>query len=70
MLAVGLFAHLDVCDRIIPFLEVSNFGGGIVRRSVKHGDRNHGGKIVGDPTGEEKIESAVLIAACGIHISG
>ena len=33
-------------------------------------DRNHGWKIVGESASEEEIETAVLVAAGGIYVSG
>ncbi len=56
--------------RIAALLNVGDLRGGVVRRAVKHGDRNHRRKIVGEAAGEEKIEAAVLVAARGIHVAG
>ena len=55
---------------VAAFLDVRDLGGGIVGRAVQHRDRNHRGKISGEPAGEEDVEPAVLAASGGIHVLG
>ena len=70
VLAVGLLAHFDVSDAIAAFLDVGDLRRRIVRRAVKHGDRNHRRKVVGQSAGEKKIEAAVLVAAAIVYVFG
>src|SRR5580700_2601610 len=70
MFAVRLLTHFDVSDAVAAFLHVSNLGSGVIRRAIKHGDRNHRRKIVGESAGKEKVEAAVLVAARGVYVRG
>ena len=70
--SVGLFSHFDVADWIAALFDVVDLRGCVLGRAIKHGDGNHGGKIVGQSAREEEIESRVLIVAavadicCGV----
>src|SRR5260370_42008099 len=70
MLAVWLLTHFNVADAIAALLHVGNLRGRVVRRSVKHGDRNHRGKVVGESAGKEKVEASVLVSTGGVYICG
>ena len=68
VLAVWLFAHLDVGNRIAAFLQIRHLRCCIVGRAVEQRDGNHGRKIVGDAAGEEEIKPrlvAVLVDVGG-----
>src|ERR1700730_4732942 len=58
--AIGLLAHLHVGNRITTFFDVGDFGGGVFRGVVKHGDGNHGGQAAGNAAGVEKIEANLV----------
>ena len=55
VLAIGLLAHLHVGNGIAMLFQISHLRRRVFGRAVEHGDGNHGGKIVGDATGEEQI---------------
>ena len=40
-LAIRFFAHFDVRDGIVAFLEIGNFGRGVVGSVIKQGDGHH-----------------------------
>ena len=68
VLAIGFLAHFYVTDRVSAFFEVGDLSSCVVGSSVEHGDRNHCRQIVGNSTGEEQIESAVLVIATIAHV--
>src|SRR5207249_8087595 len=47
VLAVGLLAHFDVGNTVSALLNVRDFSSRIIRRAIKHGDRNHRRQIIG-----------------------
>jgi hypothetical protein len=72
VLAIGLFAHLDVGDRVAALRQVRYLRGGVIGRAVEQGDGNHGGEIVGDAADEEEIESGLIavIVEVGVGVPG
>ncbi len=70
MLAVGLFAQLDVADGVTALLDVCDLGRGVLGCSVEHGDGNHGRQIVRDAAGEKQVEAGVLVFAVVADIGG
>src|ERR1700730_9244400 len=58
--AIGFLAHLHVGNRITAFFDVGDFGGGVFRGVVKHGDGNHGGQAACDFAAVEKIEANLV----------
>ncbi len=69
VLSVGLFAHLDIGDWIMPLVQIGDFVRSVFGRGVEHGDRNHRRQTAGDAAIEEEIESH-LIAAGLVEIGG
>src|SRR5260370_39694315 len=70
MVAVCLLTHFNVADAIAALLHVGNLSGRVVGRSGKYGDRNYGGKGVGESDGKEKVEASVLVSTGGVYICG
>ena len=70
VLAIRLLTQFDVSDAVAALFEIGDLGGSVVRRPVKHSDRNHRWEIVGESAGKEEIEAAVLVASGGVHVSG
>ena len=68
MLAVGFFAHFYISDGVAAFFDVGDLGGGIFRCAVKHGDRNHCRKVIGESAGKENVEAAVLIVSSIVYV--
>ena len=68
VLAVGLFSHLDVPDRVAAPLDVGDLCRGVVGCTVEHRDRNHGRQVVRQPAGEEKVEPGVLVGSAVVHV--
>ena len=67
VLPISFFTHLDIRDRIMAFVKISNFIRGIFWCRIQHGNRDHGGKSARHAAGEEEIE-ADLVASRLVHI--
>ena len=67
VLAVGLFAQLNVRDGIAALLDVGHLRGGIFGRAVQHRNGNDGGQAAGDSAGEEEVPAGLV---AGFHAVG
>src|SRR5713226_7868781 len=60
LLTIGFFSHLDIGNGIATLFYVGDLGCRIFRCAVQHGDRNHGGQVVGDAAGVEEIHAGLI----------
>lgn len=67
VLAVGLFSHFYVRDRISSLFQVCDLCRRVFRRTVEHRDRNHCRKIACNAAGVKEIESRLI---AGFHVVG